>query len=71
LFRFNTRSDYERWLRYVRQQKFHATLHNKLDVAEKEWLSNQPALKEPEWEFSETVKGETPLGGEMRSTFKS
>ena len=71
LFRFDTRSDYERWLRYVRQQKFHATLHHKLDAAEEEWLSHQPVLKNTEWEFTEVSEGETPLGGEMRVNIKS
>ena len=71
LFRFDTRSDYERWLRYVRQQKFHASLHTKLKQAEDDWLSSQPDNKTEQFEFTEELEGDTPLGGEMRVSMKS
>ena len=71
LFRFDTRSDYERWLRYVRQQKFHASLHTKLDQAEFDWLSTQLEPNTELFEFTEELEGDTPLGGEMRVNMKS
>lgn len=71
LFRFDTRSDYERWLRYVRQQKFHASLHIKLNQAEDDWLSSQSDDETEQFEFTEELKGDTPLGGEMRVSMKS
>ena len=71
LFRFDTRSDYERWLRYVRQQKFHASLHTKLNQAEDDWLSSQLNNETEQFEFTEKLEGDTPLGGEMRVSMKS
>ena len=71
LFRFDTRSDYERWLRYVRQQKFHASLHTKLNQAEDDWLSSQLDNETEQFEFTEKLEGDTPLGGEMRVSIKS
>ena len=71
LFRFDTRSNYERWLRYVRQQKFHASLHTKLNQAEDDWLSSQLNNETEQFEFTEKLEGDTPLGGEMRVSMKS
>ncbi len=50
-------------------QKFYATLPHKLDAAQEVWLDSQPE-PEPTVEFTETLDGETLLGGEMRLSFK-
>lgn len=55
--------------RKIAARKFYATLPHKIDRATEEWLE-QVALAKPEPEFTETLEGETPLGGEMRLTFK-
>ena len=53
----------------IAARKFYATLPHKLDAAQQEWLKTQP---EPEAtvEFTETIDGETLLGGEMRLSSK-
>ena len=55
--------------REIRARKFYATLKYKLDQAEDDWHAAQPEV-EPTSEFIEVLEGETPLGGEMRRTFK-
>ena len=55
--------------RDIRAKKFYSTLSSKLDQAEEAWLAEQPEVK-PTSEFTEVLEGETPLGGEMRRTFK-
>ena len=51
--------------RSIRARKFYATLPNKLDKAEKEYL-DQVTEEEPTSEFTEELDGETLLGGMMR-----
>jgi hypothetical protein len=53
----------------IRARKFYATLKYKLDQAEEDWLAEQPEAQLTS-EFTEVLEGETPLGGEMRRTFK-
>jgi hypothetical protein len=53
LWRFNTRSDYDRVNRYIQAKKFYATLPHKLDQAEEEWHTTQPIEEDP-WETKET-----------------
>jgi len=55
----------------IRAKKFYATLPHKLDAAEQEYLKALDETLAPEWEFSEQLEGETPLGGEMRVKLKS
>ena len=56
---------YERARREIQARKFYGTLKYKLDKAEKEYLE-QTEVEEPTSEFTEELKGETPLGGMMR-----
>ena len=53
----------------IRTRKFYSTLKYKLDQAEDDWHAAQPEVKTTS-EFTEVLEGETPLGGEMRRTFK-
>lgn len=59
----------ERLKRLIQAKKFYATLPHKLDAAQEVWLDSQPE-PEPTVEFTETLDGETLLGGEMRLSFK-
>ena len=52
LWRFNTRSNYDRVNRYIQSKKFYATLPHKLDQAEEEWHKTQP-IEETQWETTE------------------
>jgi len=53
LWRFDTRSKYDRVQRYIQAKKFDATLSHKLDKAEEEWHKTQP-VEEASWETEET-----------------
>ena len=73
MFRFSTRSDYDKIDRWVQERKFYATLPHKIDAAVEQVqeqiadVTNDEAM---EWVFEETLEGDTPLGGEMRVSFK-
>ena len=69
MFRFSTRSDYDKIDRWVQERKFYATLPHKLDAAQDKWLKTQPEST-PTVKFTEKLDGETLLGGEMRLSFK-
>ena len=69
IYQFNTRSPYEKLQRLIRAKKFYATLPHKLDAAEAQWHAAQPKSKD--FQFTEELEGETPLGGEMRVKLKS
>lgn len=69
LWRFDTLSDAERLHRAVRAQKFYATLPSKIDRAIEEAsevidLELEREKRRPE--YSEELKGQTPLGGYMQ-----
>jgi hypothetical protein len=53
LFRFSTRSDYDKLQRAIQAKKFYATLPHKLDRAEEKWLKAQPDEPELDWKFEE------------------
>jgi hypothetical protein len=54
LWRFDTRSDYERVQRYIQSRKFHATLPKKLDNAVNDYLSSIPEPDpELDWKLEE------------------
>ncbi len=55
MFKFNTRSDYDRVQRYIQTKKFYATLPHKLDQAEEDWHQAQEP-EESQWDVSETGK---------------
>ena len=58
----------------MQEQKFYATLPHKIDAAVEEVKDEITGVTNDEvmvWMFEETLEGETPLGGEMRLTFKS
>ena len=69
IFKFNTLSTAERMQRLIQLQKSYALLPHELDKAQEDWLEEQPE-PEPTVEFTETLEGETLLGGEMRLSFK-
>ena len=73
MFRFSTRSDYDKVDRWIKEKKFYATLPHKIDAAidaaEKEWPFVE-ADESMDWMFEEELEGETPLGGEMRVSYK-
>ena len=54
MFRFSTRSNYDKLQRMIQEKKFYATLPHKLDKAEEEWLKAQPDEPELDWKFEET-----------------
>ena len=53
LWRFDTRSDFERAQRFIQAKKFYTTLPHKLDQAEEEWHQAQRPEETP-WETKET-----------------
>ena len=57
--------------RWAQERKFYATLPHKLDRAEEEYLKALDESLTPEWEYTEELEGDTPLGGEMRVNIKS
>ena len=58
-------SNAERLQRYAQTQKFYATLPHKIDASVEEYLAAIEEADEAEWEFWESLDGETPLGGAM------
>ena len=54
MFRFSTRSDFDKLQRMIQAKKFYATLPHKLDKAEEEWHKAQPDEPELDWTFEET-----------------
>jgi hypothetical protein len=56
--------------RKIAAKKFYATLPHKIDRATEKWLE-EVVFPKVEPEFTETLEGETPLGGEMRLRSKS
>ena len=70
IIRFDTRSEFEKFQRYINERKFYATLSRQLTVAEEEWFLMQPSEEELR-EFTEILDGPTPLGGEMRVRLKT
>ena len=54
----------------VQAKKFHATLPHKIDNAVEEYIAATEEAYEAEWEYWEELDGETPLGGEMRLSYK-
>ena len=60
----------EKFRRYAETKKFYATLPHKIDESVEEYLAAIEDAELAEWEFWEKLDGETPLGGEMRSSFK-
>jgi hypothetical protein len=57
LFRFNSRSAYDKVNRAIQAKKFYATLPKKLDNAQEDWLKAQPA------EESQVIETETGTFG--------
>jgi len=57
--------------RWVQDQKFKATLPQKIDNSVEEYLAAIEEAQQKEWEYWEKLDGDTPLGGEMRLTHKS
>ena len=64
-------SNAERLRRYAQTQKFYATLPYKIDESVEEYLAAIEEAQEKEWEFWEKLDGETPLGGEMSTSYKN
>ena len=63
-------SNAERLQRYAQAQKFYATLPHKIDESVEEYLAAIEDAQLAEWEFWEKLDGETPLGGEMSTSYK-
>ena len=57
--------------RWAQTNKFYATLPYKIDESVEEYLAAIEDAQEKEWEFWEQLDGETPLGGEMRLSYKT
>ena len=58
-------SNAERLRRYAQAQKFYATLPHKIDASVEEYLTAIEEADQMEWEFWESLDGDTPLGGAM------
>lgn len=58
LFRFSTRSDWDKVDRYIKKRKFYSTLPHKINEAVNEWHEAQPDLNPVETFKEEGVFGE-------------
>ena len=61
---------HEKFIAGHKQKSFTQLFHTRLIESVEEYLAAIEDAQEKEWEFWEQLDGETPLGGEMRLSYK-